>query len=306
MSNDNGLIGPSSVPSPYSSTPYATPAVGATNNIISGTIPPLATNYNNDGCYFLKKGDPLDGPLISPVEIFSSDLSTSAEIVVNSAPAGYVGSMTLISGGNSFGPPTTGMTIRTSGPTESIIEIGNNSQTNKLMIAGSSSLSQVFDGIYNPPIGLELVNIIGPSPSANYPNGWLVSSPNDGTIISSFTGGTAGSFNVPKNGLYMLQATITMAPATTSSGPFSIQITVNIASPPLTPVGGLVIGQSTPLSADPDTRSYYSWNAYIPLTAGQLYNLTWRMLDGAGVFLPPNLINNLPYSDLRLSLIKIG
>jgi hypothetical protein len=90
-----------------------------------------------------------------------------------------------------------------------------------------------------------------------------------------------------------------------ASGAFSLQITVNVASPPNDPIGGLVIGQSTPLSSE-DTRSYYSWNSYIPLVAGELYNLTWRMLNGGGVYLPPNLINNLPYSDLKLQLIKIG
>jgi hypothetical protein len=310
MSNDNGLIAPSPDIPIFSSTPYATRGPSITNTQISGIIPPNTTNYNNDGCYFIKKGEAIDGPLISPVEIFTSDLSNSAEIVVNSSPANYNGSITLITGENVNGPPMVGMTLRTSGENEATIEIGDNVQDNKLLIAGSSGLSQVFDGVYNPPTGVELINIIGPSPSDNYPNGWLTTSPNSGTIVSSFTGGTAGSFNVPKTGLYMLQATIMMAPETVSAGgsadgAFSLQITVNVASPPLNPVGGVVIGQPTPLSSE-DTVSYYSWNSYIPLVAGELYNLTWRMLNGGGVYLPPNLINNLPYSDLKLQLIKIG
>jgi hypothetical protein len=306
MSNNNGLIPASSVPSVYSSTPYATPAPSVVNNIVSGTIPPLATNYNNDGCYFIKKGEPIDGPLISQVNILSADLSSTARITVTgNSDLPYKGAITLNSGANNSGPSQVILTGRTAGQTTSQIEIGDNAQTNNLLIAGPSGLSQVFDGVYNPPVGVELINITGPFVSTNYPNGWLTSSPNDGSITGSFTGGTANSFNVPVTGLYMLQATIKMAPETTSSSAFSLQITVNTVPSPFTPIGGLVIGQSTPLSSD-DTNSFYCWNCYIPLVSGELYNLTWRMLSGGGVFLPPNLVNNLPYSDLKLQLIKIG
>jgi hypothetical protein len=312
MSN-NGLIPPTPVPSPYSSGAYAVPAVGVTNTLVTGTVPPLATNYNNDGCYFVKKGEAVEGPLISTVEIFSSDLSKMGIIDIDSAQ-GY---MTLGTGANpsTGGAPALGLTLN-SGPTGIIATIGDITipKQPSLFLSGQvatvPTTSQVFDEVFNPPTGVQLVNITGPIVSANYPNGWLTDSPNDGTIITTFTGGTSGSFNVPVSGLYMFQVSIMMAPETVSTGgsaggAFSLQVTVNIASAPFDPVGGVVIGQGIPLSSE-DTVSYYCWNAYIPFVAGQLYNLTWRMLAGGGVYLPPNLINNIPYSDLKVQLIKIG
>lgn len=274
---------------------------------MSGLIgPPAYANFRTP--YYLSKTDKLTNDLISPVEIFTSDLSNSAEIVVNSSPANYNGSITLITGENVNGPPMVGMTLRTSGENEATIEVGDNVQDNKLMIAGASGLSQVFDAVYNPPTGVQVVNILGPDPTDNYPNGWLSDSPADGTIFSS--GGSA-SFNVPKTGLYMIQSSIMMAPATVSaggsaSGAFSLQITVNTFGTPFNPVGGIVIGQPTPLSANEDQPSYYSWNSYIPLVEGQLYALTVRMLAGGGTYLPPNPVNNIKYSDLKIQLIKIG
>jgi hypothetical protein len=311
MSN-NGLIAPTPVPSPYSSTPYAVPAVGATNTIISGTIPPLATNYNNDGCYFIKKGsEPISNPLVSPVQIFSEDLSKMAGIQVDDEE----GFMALSTGANpnTGGAPALGMTLN-SGPTGVIVSIGDITipkQPSLLLqgqISGVETSSFVFDEVFHPPTGVQLVNILGPDPTTDYPNGWLTDTPNDGTIFSS--GGSA-PFDIPKSGLYMIQATIMMAPATVSAGgsadgAFSLQITVNNFATPFSPVGGIVIGQPTPLSANEDQPSYYSWNSYIPLVEGQLYALTVRMLNGGGVFLPPNPINNIKYSDLKIQIIKIG
>jgi hypothetical protein len=279
-------------------------------------LQPTATYYGGDVAndnYYLRKGQaiPSGQPLVAPVNIKSEDSLTTATISVddNSVPS-YLGAIGLNSGSNASGPSLNVLTGRTTAATQMNLEIGNNLQTNVLQIAGLQGLSQVNDPIYNPVMPTQLVNLIGPNVSPNYPNGWLLNDPS-GQVVTSFQGGPAQSFNVPKSGLYMLQATILMAPATTSTGGtdaggFSLQITVNNANSPFPSVGGVVIGQPTPLSSSGPQRSYYSWNSYIPLASGVLYALTVQMLDGAGVTLPPNLINNVPYSDLQIQLIKIG
>jgi hypothetical protein len=275
-------------------------------------LQPTATYYGGDVAndnYYLRKGQaiPSGQTLTSAVLINSEDRSTQAGIYVEgNTSSTYKGAISLVSGANASGPPMVVLNGRTTGEAAMNFEVGDNAQTNNLMVAGPNGVSQVFDGIYNPPTGVQLVNLIGPNnESTNYPNGWLLDDPS-GQIVTSFQGGPGQSFSVPKSGLYMLQASILMAPATTSSSAFSLQITVNSANSPFPSVGGVVIGQPTPLRSSGPQRSYYSWNSYIPLSSGVLYALTVQMLDGVGVVLPPNLLNNLPYSDLKIQLIKIG
>ena len=311
MSN-NGLIPPSPDIPISSSTPYASTLPSITNTTISGTICPLATNYNNDGCYFIKKGEAIEGPLISTVQVFSSDLSKIGEIDVDNAN----GSMSISSGANPItsAPPRLGLNLA-SGASGIIATVGDasivGSPTLQLSanVSGSRTFSRVFDEVFNPPTGVELVNILGPTVTPDYPNGWLTDSPNDGTLF-----GTAGSgaFDVPSTGLYMFQVTIRMCPGQTSTGgasggAFFQQITINNFATPFVAVGGVVIGEAFPLSSSIAQPSYYSWNSYVPLVAGELYTLTVRMLAGSGVYLPPNLIDAFyPFADLKCSLIKIG
>ena len=198
MSNNNGLIPASSVPSVYSSTPYATPAPSVVNNIVSGTIPPLATNYNNDGCYFIKKGEPIDGPLISQVNILSADLSSTARITVTGdSDSSYKGAITLNSGANNSGSSQVILTGRTVGPTTAQIEIGDNAQTNKLLIAGNDGLSQVYDAFYNRPY------IVGPNITGNY----ITNSPNAGTLFSTFD---SDNFVLNNLGFYRFELNISL------------------------------------------------------------------------------------------------
>jgi hypothetical protein len=276
-------------------------------------IPPTATYLGgalNDNIY-LRKGQaiPSGQTLTSDVTILAADGSTQGTIrVVGNEIPTYKGAMTLFSGANSSGTGQVILTGRTTGTNTVQLEVGDNAQTSRLMIGGASGLSQVTDPVYNPATAQQLVNIIGPDPTANYPNGWLGDSPNDGTVFS--TGGSA-AFTVPKTGLYMLQATASMAPATVSaggsaSGAFSLQATIHTAASPFNAVGGVVIGQPTPLSANEDYRSYYNWIGYVSLTAGTQYSMDIRMLNGGGVYLPPNLINNDKYADLSFQLIKIA
>jgi hypothetical protein len=281
-------------------------------------LQPTATYYGGDVAndnYYLRKGQaiPSGQPLVAPVSIKSPNLSKTAAINVDNTD-GFI-SLSTGENTNNEGPPRLGLVLN-SGANGVVASIGDSTieSTPALllegMISGVSITSEVFDQTFNPPTGVELINLIGPNVTNNYPNGWLLNDPS-GQVVTSFQGGPGQSFSVPKSGLYMLQASILMAPATTSTGGtdaggFSLQITVNNANSPFPSVGGVVIGQPTPLSSSGPQRSYYSWNSYIPLASGVLYALTVQMLDGVGVTLPPNLINNLPYSDLKIQLIKIG
>lgn len=277
---------------------------------MSGLVgPPAYANVQTP--YYLTKSDKIENDLVSPVNILSADLSKTSVIAVDNVN----GSIAISPAGNPLvsAPARYGLNLE-SGASGIVASLGDSTIAStpilelKGQVSGVPTTSQVFDAVYNPPTGVELLNILGPDPTANYPNGWLTDSPNDGQIITS-----AGSspFNVPKTGLYMIQASIMMAPATVSAGgsaggAFSLQITCNNFAIPYTSVGGVVIGQPTPLSANEDQPSYYSWNSYIPLVEGQLYTLTVRMLAGGGAYLPPNLINNIRYSDLKIQLIKLG
>lgn len=251
--------------------------------------------------------DPVYNPvnaLKSVVNVASGDGSTTGTIsVVGNETPSYKGALGLNSGANPLGPSLNIITGRTLGLNTMSVEVGNNSQINTLKIAGASGLSQVNDPVYNPATAQQLVNILGPDITTNYPNGWLASSPNDGTIITS--SGSA-SFSVSKTGLYMLQGTASMAPTTVSSGAFSLQATIHNAASPYDAVGGIVIGQPTPLSANEDYRSYYCWTGYVSLIAGVAYSMDVRMLSGGGVYLPPAVANNDKYADLSFKLINIA
>jgi hypothetical protein len=183
MSNDNGLIPPSPDIPIFSSTPYATRGPSITNTQISGIIPPNTTNYNNDGCYFIKKGsEPISNPLISPVQIFSEDLSKMAGIQVDDEE----GFMALSTGANpnSGGAPALGMTLN-SGPTGVIVSIGDITipkQPSLLLqgqISGVETSSFVFDEVFHP------VDAITPNPQVQVitPTGF---SPNFGNIRPLF------------------------------------------------------------------------------------------------------------------------
>jgi len=195
----SGLIPPSSVPSPYSSAPYASAPLSVTNQEISGTIPPLATNYNNDGCYFVKVGDPV-GDLVSTVNVYSSDLTKTATIDVENgngsiviSPAANPGAaaparegLTLLSGFNgivaTLGDPTIGASP--------ILQLTS-------LVDNLPNYGQVFDSYYNKPFNLSVpINI-----------NWILSSPSDGILVS--TGGSS-PIAIPQAGFYLLQLNITM------------------------------------------------------------------------------------------------
>jgi hypothetical protein len=160
---------------------------------MSGLIgPPAYANFQTP--YYLTKSDKLTNDLVSPVNILSADLSSSANIIVNSTPANYKGSITLETGANTLGPPMVGMTLRTSGASGATVEIGDNAQTNTLLIAGASGLSQVFDEIYNP------VDAITPNPQTQIitPTGF---SPNFGNIRPIFYDATTNKIVVAQTSL---------------------------------------------------------------------------------------------------------
>jgi hypothetical protein len=277
---------------------------------MSGLVgPPAYANVQTP--YYLTKSDKLTNDLISPVSVLSADLSKTATISVDNED-GFI-ALSTGSNPNTGGPPRLGL-ILNSGADGVVAIVGDSTiaSTPTLELRGQidavPTTSQVYDEVFNPPVAGQVVNILGPDPTANYPNGWITDSPNDGTI---FTSGGSAPFDIPKTGYYIIQSSIMMAPATVSAGgsaggAFSLQITVNNFATPFNPIGGIVIGQPTPLSSNEDQPSYYSWNSYIPLVEGQLYTLTVRMLAGGGVYLPPNPINNIKYSDLKIQLIKVA
>jgi hypothetical protein len=278
-------------------------------------LPPNATYYGGDVAndnYFLRKGQaiPSGSTLVAPVNIASPNLSKTASINVDNTD-GFI-SLSTGANSNTSGPPRLGL-ILNSGSAGVVASIGDSTieSTPSLllegMISGTPVVSEVFDQVFNPPIGIQLVNLIGPGDDPNYPNGWLEGA--GGTILTS--GANTTPFTVPKTGMYMLQGTASMAPATVSTGgsaggAFSLQATIHLAANPFTAIGGIVVGQPTPLSANADYRSYYNWTGYVLLTEGINYQMDVRMLSGGGAGLPPNLINNDTYADLKFQLIKIG
>lgn len=226
--------------------------------------------------------DPVYNPvtsLKSNVLVNSADASVSAIISVigNSVPT-YKGGLNLNCGPNASGPAQTIFTGRTTGATTMGLEIGSNSQTNILSIAGASGLSQVNDPVYNPATAQQFVNILGPFSDPDHPSGWLTDSPNPGTFPGS--AGTA-DFSVSKTGLYFLQVTLYLPQGTSSDGAFSLNFTVAGAETPFTPVGGLTVASAVATQAPSDIPGYWSWGSYVPLTAGVQYDITVRSVDGA-------------------------
>jgi hypothetical protein len=119
-------------------------------------LQPTATYYGGDVAndnYYLRKGQPIPSgqTLTSAVLINSEDRSTQAGIYVegNTVPT-YKGAISLVSGANASGPPMVVLNGRTTGENTMNFEVGDNDQTNNLMVAGPEGVSQVFDGIYNP------------------------------------------------------------------------------------------------------------------------------------------------------------
>jgi hypothetical protein len=244
--------------------------------------------------------------LLSNVSVLSADQSVSSTLITNgNAVPTYKGGLTIISGPNASGPATNAITTRTVGATTAQVEIGDNAQTNRLMIAGASGLSQVNDPIYNPvvvpaptvtSVAAQQVALLGPSPTANHPGGWLTDSPAAGVIFSS---GGAGPFTVPATGLYWLQATLLMPAGTISSGAIATAFTVRLSDLPLTPAGGIVVVEANALAAPAGIDAYYNWGGYLSLVAGPSYNVDLRQISGGVVSFGAN-------ADLSLQLVRIS
>jgi hypothetical protein len=265
------------------------------------TLPGTATFYGGDfeSNIYLRKGDPLPpaSSLKSIVSIAAADESVSAAITVTgSETPTYKGAITLNSGANASGGSTVILTGRTVGADTASIEVGTNGQTNLLRIAGAEGLSQVNDPIYNPATAQELAVLLGPSPSANHPGGWLTDSPNPGVLFTS--GGTA-PFSVSKTGLYFLQATLYMPEGTSGSSAFTSAFTARLSATPFTQVGGVVMQSVSVITPSDDIDAYYTWGSYIPLTASTQYQIDLRAAAGGGVFFGAN-------ADLSLRLINIA
>jgi hypothetical protein len=119
-------------------------------------LQPTATYYGGDVAndnYYLRKGQPIPSgqTLTSAVLINSEDRSTQAGIFVEgNTSSTYKGAISLVSGANGAGPPMVVLNGRTTGEATMNFEVGDNAQTNNLMVAGPEGVSQVFDGIYNP------------------------------------------------------------------------------------------------------------------------------------------------------------
>jgi hypothetical protein len=204
---------------------------------MSGLIgPPAYANVRTP--YYLSKTDKLTNDLISPVDILSADLSSTATITVtgDSDPS-YKGAITLNSGSNGSGPSQVVLTGRTVGPTTAQVEIGTNSQTNKLLIAGNDGLSQVYDAFYNRPY------ITGPNITGNYITnaGGLT-----GVLFSTFD---SNNFVLNNLGFYRFELNISL--------PKNQQVDFNPAS------------AYSFLISNPDESTYFG---SITMTAAQIFS----------------------------------
>jgi hypothetical protein len=265
MSN-NGLIPPTPVPSPYSSGAYAIPAVGATNTVISGTIPPLATNYNNDGCYFIKKGEAVDGPLISPVQILSADLSKTAEIEVDNAN----GSIAISPAGNPLtsSPARYGLNLE-SGVNGIIATVGDPTLVAEPIlrlassVSGSPNFGRVYDTYYNRPF------IVGPDITGTY----ITDSPVAGTLLSTFDSNT---FFLNNLGFYRFQLDIYMPP--------NQQVSFNPASCYSFLISN--VDESTTYGAITMTASqiFSNYDATFPATADNWFQFSTQLYLPSGTF----------------------
>jgi hypothetical protein len=159
---------------------------------------------NVDNIYLLKgqpvpSGTVLEQPvLVSLIGLRSADSASTASMGIrglqNDAPYPYTGAVNISPAASSLGPASDGLTIR-SIATGVQVEVGTDGQAvNKLMIAGPSGLSQVYDQVYNPAIkGTAIIDV---TTSLN------TAVPNEGT--RQFT------FNAPVTGAYMLQVDINL------------------------------------------------------------------------------------------------
>ena len=255
---------------------------------------------------YLRKGDVIANDLLSPVAIKSPDLSETATITVLNATDAVPGTIAISPGVNGANPVSLGLQM-SSGPGGVVATIGDSTiQTNPTLqiagrVLGTPIFSRVFDSVYNPPVGAATIirgTSYDPVGNPNHPGGWLTDSPNPGTLLSS-GGNDPPNILVAKTGLYMIQATLYMAPGAIASNTFRNQFTVQLNASPYTPVGGIVV-EETALAPKADSlyAAYYNWSAYVPLQAGVQYTLQNRTLSGGGVYFGAN-------SDLVISLVQL-
>jgi len=230
---------------------------------MSGLIgPPAYANFKTP--YYLSRTDKLTNDLISQVNILSADLSSTATITVtgDSDPS-YKGAITLNSGANNSGSSKVILTGRTVGTTAQV-EIGTNSQSNKLLIAGNDGLSQVYDAFYNRPY------ITGPTITGNYITnaGGLT-----GVLFSTFD---SDNFVLNNLGFYRFELNISL--------PANQQVNFNPAS------------CYTFLISNPDESSYFgsitmtsgqifsNFNSTFPATTPNFFQFSTQLFLGAGTY----------------------
>lgn len=180
--------------------------------------------------------------LAAPVVIQAEAPATAGNPVIyveGSAASGVGGSLALIPGSRTgAAAPDAGLTILAQ-PTGVSVYVGTNGQaTNLLQVAGASGLSQVYDELYNQPMGLRALTLTNTNILAVPQVG------NVGEIFRCVQAGVAASaiaavgtnFTVPLSGFYTLQIEYKL-----QNAPAPAATDINV---PITPVGDIDIGQT--------------------------------------------------------------
>ena len=216
-------------------------------------LAPSATYYGGgeDNNYFLRKdsGTVLEQPtLVTPISLESQDRQGDATIDVRGHQAGaayaYTGAINLSPGASSAGPAANGVTIRAIADGAQV-EIGTNSQDeNKLMIAGPSGLSQVYDETYNQAVSLKPITMVSVNPlcAPNPANTSEIFRCAQAAVAAADAGiGQGNQFRVPKTGFYALQAEVSLFNAPAPAAP-----DINV---PAVTAGAIDVLPSTPGAA---------------------------------------------------------
>lgn len=246
-------------------------------NILDATTNKIASSYLPDY---------IPNDLLAPVEIQAEAPGTAGNPIIyvngnNTDP--YGGSFALIPGANSQREARLdgGLTIRTAA-NGVIVEVGADGNTgatgpyldNQLFIAGRYGVSQVYDGVYNQPVGLVPITVT----VANYPP----QVGNTGEIFRSttFTGPLQQNqgIYVPQTGWYMLQTEVRLGggaitlPGIPAGVPGAISVALIVQSTSTTvPYAVQTISANTLYSAAVLALDNYVFQSIVYLTAATNY-----------------------------------
>lgn len=219
----------------------------------------MATNYNGHVLppafaspgtpYYVSAGAGSEVPqpvLIAPITLQANPeegaLDVPAAIQVpgaDSADPVFVGGVNIVAGGNAASEDgAAGVIIYAAAGGATVMEVGDTSAGNKILINGASGLGQVYDEVYNQPVSLQPISLSATNPLAapDLANVGEIFRCTQAGVAASAAAAIGTNFVVPKSGWYSLQIEIALGNAPAPAAP-----DINV---PIVSAGGIDIGQT--------------------------------------------------------------